>query len=332
MKEFLNKLKVVPALGYLLFITTGLIVFFIAAFLVVLLRTKSAASVMMPDLVGQQYTEVHNELMRLRLKVRIENKRYPEKNDGEIIYQSISAGKNVEAGAKLYLTVNNGVDRVKMPELKGQTLNNAKAALDKILSGETYVSLPLGGVTYIPVSDGQSPETVVGQIPEPGKVITTREKIFLLVTEPDVKDKSSRVDDYKGIPFPLVSRILNTKKIKYKVSEIIPTKDGRENGFVESYLVNSDGSYSFKTFYFDPENKVQSGYEKITYKVDNSKSYKLQIQKMDDESSTQTLFEDISFQKDEELKFVFYREGDVRVSLIGMDGDKEKSFKFRSDL
>jgi hypothetical protein len=44
------------------------------------------------------------------------------------------------------------------------------------------------------------------------------------------------------------------------------------------------------------------------------------------------LFEDISFQKDEELKFVFYREGDVRVSLIGMDGDKEKSFKFRSDL
>jgi beta-lactam-binding protein with PASTA domain len=332
LKEFLNKLKVVPALGYLLFITTGLIVFFIAAFLVVLLRTKSAASVMMPDLVGQQYTEVHNELMRLRLKVRIENKRYPEKNDGEIIYQSVSAGKNVEAGAKLYLTVNTGVDRVKMPELKGQTLNNAKSALDKVLSGETYVSLTLGGVTYVPVSEGQSPETVVGQIPEPGKVITTREKIFLLVTEPDVKDKSSRVEDYKGIPFPLVSRILNAKKAKYKISDIIPTKDKRENGIIESYATNPDGSFSFKIFYFEPENKAQSGYEKISYKVDSSKSYKLQIQKIDDDATIQNLFEDISFQKEEELKFVFYREGDVRVSLIGMDGDKEKSFKFRSDL
>jgi hypothetical protein len=46
----------------------------------------------------------------------------------------------------------------------------------------------------------------------------------------------------------------------------------------------------------------------------------------------QSLFEDISFQKEEEMKFIFYREGDVRVSVIGMDGDKEKSFKFRSEL
>ncbi len=332
MREFINKLKVVPALGYLLFITTGLIVFFIAAFMVVLLRTKSATSVMMPDLVGQQYTEVHNELMRLRLKVRIENKRYPEKNDGEIIYQSIAAGKNVEAGAKLYLTVNTGVDRLKMPELKGQTLNNAKSALDKVLSGETYVSLTLGGITYIPVAEGQSPETVVGQIPEPGKVITTREKIFLLVTEPDVKDKSSRVDDYKGMPFPLVARILNSKKTKYKISEILPSKDRRETGIIESYSANSDGSISFKVFYFEPENKVQSGYEKVSYKVDSSKSYKLQIQNLNDDSNMQSLFEDISFQKEEEMKFIFYREGDVRVSVIGMDGDKEKSFKFRSEL
>lgn len=332
MKEFFEKLKVVPALGYILFIITGLIVFFLAAFLVVLLRTKSAASVLMPDLVGQQYTEVHNELMRLRLKVRIENKRFPEKNDGEILYQSIAAGKNVEAGAKLYLTVNTGVDRVKMPDLKGQTLNNAKAALDKILSGETYVSLPLGGVTYVPVSEGQSPETVVGQIPEAGKIITTREKVFLLVTEPDIKDKSSRVDDYKGLPFPLVGKILNTKKISYKVSEIIPTKDRRENGLIDSYETKTDGSYAFKIKYFESENRVQSGYEKISYKVDNAKAYSLELQNLNDDTKTQKLFENVSFQKEEELKYVFYREGDVKISVVDSEGKKEKSFKFRSDL
>lgn len=332
MKEFLNKLKVVPALGYILFITTGLIVFFIAAFLVVLLRTKSTASITMPDLLGQQYVEVHNELARLRLKVRIENKRYPEKTDGEILYQSIPAGKTVEAGSKLYVTVNTGVDRVKMPDLKGQSLNNARAALDKVLSGETYVSLTIGGITYVPISAGQSPETVVGQIPEPDKVITTREKIFLLVTELDTKDKSSRVEDYKGIPFPLVAKILNTKKSKYKINEVISTKDRRESGLIESFSVSQDGTYIFNVYYFESENRVQSGYEKISYKVDGSRPYKLQIQKIEDESSVQNLFEDISFQKDEEVKFIFYREGDVKVSLVGMDGSIEKSFKFRSDL
>ena len=68
LREFINKLKVVPALGYFFIHYNWLDCFFIAAFMVVLLRTKSATSVMMPDLVGQQYTEVHNELMRLRFK------------------------------------------------------------------------------------------------------------------------------------------------------------------------------------------------------------------------------------------------------------------------
>jgi hypothetical protein len=125
---------------------------------------------------------------------------------------------------------------------------------------------------------------------------------------------------------------LNSEFVIYKISEILPSKDRRETGIIESYSANSDGSISFKVFYFEPENKVQSGYEKVSYKVDSSKSYKLQIQNLNDDSNMQSLFEDISFQKEEEMKFIFYREGDVRVSVIGMDGDKEKSFKFRSEL
>jgi len=89
---------------------------------------------------------------------------------------------------------------------------------------------------------------------------------------------------------------------------------------------------TFKIFYFEPENKVQSGYEKISYKVDHSKPYSLEVQNLEDESKVQKLFENISFQKEEELNFVFYREGDVKVSVVDGDGKKEKSFKFRSDL
>lgn len=331
MKNVLEKLKVMPFIGYLLFIGTGLVVFFLAAFFVVLLRTKTSSSVIMPDVVGQSYVEVHNELQRLRLKVRLETKRFPEKNDGEIIYQSISAGKKIEAGSKLYLTVNNGVDRVKMPDLKGQNLTGARSLLDKLLSNETYVSLQIGAITYIPAEPGQLPDTVLGQIPEPDKMITTREKVYLLVTEAEARDKTSRVDDFKGQPFPLVVKRLIAKKSPFKVTEIVPTKDKRESGLVESFTVNSDGSYSLKVNYFTQENRVQSGYEEIKYKVDSDKSYKLVVQKKDSKEET-ILFDNVPFAKNEEMKFVFYREGDVKVTLFGTDGSKEKSFSFKNEL
>lgn len=329
LKEFLEKLKIMPVMGYVLFITTALVLFFISAFLVVLTRTKSSSNVTMPDLVGQQYTEVHNELMRLRLKVKIENKRYIEKNDGEIIFQSISPGKTIEAGSKLYLTVNMGVDKLQMPDLKGQSLSNAKANLDKILAGENYVSLDIGGITYVPKQEGQTPETVISQIPEAGKNITTKEKVFLLVVEPDSKDNSSRVDDFKGQPFPIVAKSLVAKKLKFKITDLIPTKDRRESGLIESYSINTD-LYTFRVYYFQSEHKIQSGYETFSYKIDSSKEYKLNLKQNDKEEIA--LFEGVKYETGENLNFVFYREGNVKVSLYTMDGSREKTISYRSEL
>lgn len=50
-----------------------------AAFLVVVVRTKEEQKVMMPYVIGKNYIEVHNELQRLQLKVRLETQRIPEK-------------------------------------------------------------------------------------------------------------------------------------------------------------------------------------------------------------------------------------------------------------
>lgn len=63
--------KYLPIGGYVLFLAVGLLLFFSAAFLVVFVRTKSTAKVIVPDLIGKSYPEVHNELGRLQLKVRL---------------------------------------------------------------------------------------------------------------------------------------------------------------------------------------------------------------------------------------------------------------------
>ncbi len=321
-----------PVLGYILFIGTGLAVFFISAFLVVLMRTKSNSNITMPNIMGQQYVDVHNELMRLRLKVRIDSKRYTEKNDGEIISQSIPAGKAIEAGSKLYITVNTGVDRLAMPDLKGQTLNTAKANLEKVLSGETYVNLEIASITYTAATEGQNPETVISQIPEAGKNITTREKVYLLVVESSSTDKSSKVENFKGQSFPHVAEFFRLKKIQYTVEEILISKEKKLNGIIESDSLQADGSHTLKVFYFPKEHSLQSGYEKISYKIDTNSQYKLLQESIDNKSEYKTLFENINLKQNSLFNFVFYRVGNSKLTLYDMNGKREKTFTFKSEL
>ncbi|EQA43336.1 PASTA domain protein [Leptospira broomii serovar Hurstbridge str. 5399] len=325
--------KYLPIGGYLFFIAFGLVVFFIAAFLVVFVRTKSSTLVVMPDVVGKSYNEVHNELSRLQLKIRLESKRYPDKTDGIIIYQSIRPGREIEAGSKVSLTVNIGLDRLIMPELKGQTLASAKNALEKVLSGETYVSLQLGGVTYVEPKEGELPDTVVDQIPEAGKNTTAREKVFLLVTKAPAKKKEGEPQtlDFKpGDSFVFAQRTLARAGIPSK-ADIVETKFRPESGKIES--VQKIGSeYRFKVFYFEPEDRVESGYESFEYKIRDNGNYKLILKDQKDESKQVELSAATPYQEGEKIQTVFYRAGDVTLVLLDQSGSKVKSKDYENEF
>ncbi len=334
MKEFLQKLKIMPILGYGLFFFIGLVIFFLGAFLVVLLRTKNPSKIIMPDLIGKNYVEVHNELIRLGFKVQLQNKRFADKNDGSILYQSITPGKSTEQGSKITIVVNTGVDRVTIPDLRGQTLSNARSSLEKVLSSETYVSIPLGGITYVEPKEGQLPETVVDQIPEPGKETTNREKVYLLVTEPKgQKPQTDESKELKGKPVSFITERFKSKKLSWKISEIIPTKFKNESGLLESAEKKSDSGYNLKVYHYPISQRVESGYEAISYKIDNPKEYKVVAEEERGKEKKQLeLLQPTSYSKDEELKLVFYRNGNSKVVIYTKEGEKEKSFSFRSDL
>lgn len=325
------KEKYLPIGGYILFLAAGLLLFFSAAFLVVFVRTKSTAKVIVPDLVGKSYPEVHNELNRLQLKVRLENKRYPDKTDGIILYQSIRPGREIEAGSKIVLAVNTGVDRLLVPDVRGQSIDSARANLQKVLAGETYVELQIGGITYIEPQADQLPNTVLDQIPEPGKNTTSREKVFLLVTKAPSKTKEEfSPTSFQGASFPLVQKSLTRSGIKSRVEEIIHTRVRTENGLIQSARMEGD-EIRFKVFYFEPELAVESGYELFSYEVDDNGEYKAVV-KPENQDVADVLTLPVALKDGEKFQTVFYRKGSVKLTLLDATDSKVKSKSYESEL
>nr|WP_232371429.1 PASTA domain-containing protein [Leptospira ainazelensis] len=305
--------------------------FFSAAFLVVFVRTKSTAKVIVPDLVGKSYPEVHNELNRLQLKVRLENKRYPDKTDGIILYQSIRPGREIEAGSKIVLAVNTGVDRLLVPDVRGQSIDSARANLQKVLAGETYVELQIGGITYIEPQADQLPNTVIDQIPEPGKNMTSREKVFLLVTKAPSKTKEEFAPvSFQGASFPLVQKSLTRSGIKSRVEEIVNTRVRTENGLIQSARMEGD-EIRFKVFYFEPELAVESGYELFSYEVGDNGEYKAVV-KPENQDVAEVLTLPVNLKDGEKFQTVFYRKGSVKLTLLDATDSKVKSKSYESEL
>lgn len=222
----------------------------------------------MPKLIGRSYLEVHNELSRLRLKIKLENEWYPDKMHGTILSQSIPPGKPVEVGSKLFLKVNISENQINIPKLVGQHLDNAKAILKNVVStsGGPPVSLEIGGITYIPADANHQADKVISQIPEPGKISSTKEKVFLLVTEPAVKKKGEAENQsYNGQVFPVVAKALNLRAKKWKLRTVVKTENIDENAKIKAYE-EKDGIYYFDVFFYTSSKKTESGFELLSIK------------------------------------------------------------------
>ena len=329
MKKWLEglKLRILSNVGYFLYLGSGLVLFFVFSFLVVVFRTKSPTKITVPNLLGRNYIEVHNELVRLGLKVKLNKVKIPEINDGEILDQSISAGKTSEMGSKIYLTVNEGFDRVTIPDVRGITLKNAKAALEKVLASDVYVNLEIGGITYLERAPGQSPEAVLEQIPEPGTVAKSTEKIYLLVTESEEK-LSKNLENLSNMPLEFVASNLNQKKIPFKISNVENCKVRSASGLVQK-LNTQANPYLLDVCYVPFSESTTNGYELFETKLDDTDNYNLE--KLEN-GKTIPLMLSTKFQEDEKLKFVFYRRGASQIFLKTNEGKTIEKEKYKPTL
>ncbi|BDA78925.1 PASTA domain-containing protein [Leptospira kobayashii] len=331
-------LKILPYSGYVLFISLGLLIFFVGAFLVVVVRTKDEQKVTMPLIIGKNYIEVHNELQRLQLKVRLETLRIPEKTDGVILSQSIDPGKEVEAGSKLYVTVNVGFDRITVPDLKGQDLKRAKAVLEKVLAGDVYVPLTIGGITYVPSVGDEPPDTVIDQIPAPGKETHSGEKIFLLVTESSAKEKTNQSNaevlkesDFLGVPLPFAVDSFQRRKIPYTITEFKKPEFRDDNGKISSIKLTPKGAVMDVNF-LKAEEKLNYVYESVSYEVDDKDIYTATLTYTDERSGNEVKKDILSSQnleEDQVVNLAFYRSKETKLTLVGQNTGEAKSWTFK---
>jgi hypothetical protein len=322
--------KILKLRGYFLFLSLGLVIFFLGALIVVLVRTKSSSSVTMPSLVGKNYNNVHNELVRLRLKILLEDVRIPEKNEGEILSQSISPGKAIETGSHVYLTVNTGFDRVEMPNLKGQSLERATELLGKVLSGEIYVSMPIGGITYVEAGEGESTNSVIEQIPEPGKITHSGEKVYLLVATP--KDKAGKKNDQSFLnqPLPFVAESLNRRKIPWRIVAWENSRNRPSNGLVLDEKSESD-TWEFKVNRIEDFNRTEEGYEFLTWKAPKDGVYQVQLVK-GELGKIETAYLPTPKKKGEEINLALYRQGKLTANIMTIDDQVIDSVSWKSEL
>lgn len=318
-------MKILKLRGYVLFLSLGLVLFFLGGLSVILVRTKSSAPITMPSVVGKNYISVHNELVRLRLKVNIEQVRIPEKNDGEILSQSIAPGQAFEPGSHIYLTVNQGFDRVEIPNLVGQTLTRGRELLEKVLSGEIYVPMTIGGITYTEAKDGEAADIILDQIPAPGKITHSGEKIYLLVSE---KAKSISDQSFLNQPMPLVAKALDRKKFPYSILGFEKANTRGANGMV-SFQEKKSGKFEFRVGKLDSDYIPAQGFAFIEYEIPESGTY--QITQKSKSGETELLMIPQTFQEGEILYFAFYREGEVELRVEEIQTNSQKKFKFRPD-
>jgi beta-lactam-binding protein with PASTA domain len=323
--------KILQLRGYFLFLSLGLVIFFLGALIVVLVRTKSSSSVTMPSLVGKNYNNVHNELVRLRLKILLEEARIPEKNEGEILSQSVSPGKALETGSHVYLTVNTGFDRVEVPNLKGQSIERATELLDKVLSGEIYVSMTIGGITYVEAGDGETPNTVIEQIPEPGKITHSGEKVYILVAiTPAKSGKKNDQSSFLNQPLPFVAEALNRKKLPWRVVSWENSQSRESNGLVLEEKSVSD-VHELKVNRIQEFNRIEEGYEFLTWKAPRDGVYQVELIK-GELGKLEKAYLPTNIKKGEEINLAFYRQGKLTANIKSIDEQLIDSFSWKPEL
>jgi beta-lactam-binding protein with PASTA domain/tRNA A-37 threonylcarbamoyl transferase component Bud32 len=154
--------------------------------------------VRVPDVVGQAENAAVQELRDAGFEVRTEREFSRQEDEDRVFDQRPAAGERLEAGATVTIFVSRGVQQAEVPDVVGQSQDDAEAQI--IAAG-----LEVGSVTT-QFSD-TDPGIVIGQSPEGGAEVNRGSAVNIVVSEgpatvavPDVLclDKASARSEVQG--------------------------------------------------------------------------------------------------------------------------------------
>ena len=310
MSDNFRYFKSISRLGIYFGLALGL--FFLFAISIFYLRTRDSEKMIMPDLVGKYYTDVHNDLSQAQLRITILKKSYPERLPGVILYQSAPAGSAISAREKVYVVANQPEPLLAMPELVGNSLAAARAALSHITYNEEVYSLEIGMVSNLPTKE-VSAGTVLAQFPPGNEVVTGRQKVYLLVSaNPDQPPEDPA--KLKGQTVSMLQQFFNRTGQEYRLNKVERPQHPEDNGLVFNVARNPAGVYLLDVYYREADVRWQNGYEEIEFDMEKGDCRADQLLHGDSDAA-QTFFLSRTHGEDEETRMIFYRLGDTKVKV-----------------
>lgn len=126
-----------------------------------------------PDIVGKSVDGATAALQAAGFDVGDVTEQPAANARGEVIFSTPTAGTTVVLPAAVALVTSSGSSGVRVPDLTGRSLEDAKAAL-------TAVGLELG-VTVVDSASARAPGTVLQQIPSAGDFVATGSAVSLTI-------------------------------------------------------------------------------------------------------------------------------------------------------
>jgi eukaryotic-like serine/threonine-protein kinase len=136
-----------------------------------------------PAVAGMSQDEAEQALEDAGFKTRVERVFSDDVKNGNVVATSPPAGTTLERGSEVSLQVSKGPEQVEVPDVTGDSQDNARSALEG-------AGLRVGKITR--EESGEAPGTVIEQSPAAGEQVDKGDAVDLTVAEattiPDVVD------------------------------------------------------------------------------------------------------------------------------------------------
>lgn len=292
--------------------------FLVMALTVFSLRNESTGVWTMPNLSGSYYTDVHNELARMNLRVELDREYFPDRPQGVILTQSILPGETVRSRDKLILKVNGYRAILDMPDYRGAPFATVLSSLKQMAYEDYVFSLRPGVVTY--VYDENLPDgTVIEQFPPGGARVLPESSVDFLVSSKKAEvrrvfqnRKQLPVSELKNVRIDVVSGYLMKAGVDYQIVAVEPTRDETKNGQV-SDIVFRNNRYELKVRYREPSDRFHEGFESITADVGPAQNCEAALVNPENQEDRRLVWTSPGVV--EELKLVFFRIGKRRLEI-----------------
>ncbi len=255
-------------LAFILFLALSL--FFVTAFVVVLLLTKSEGLVSVPNVKHKYLVDVFNALSRKGLKIELDMVDMSALGKGYILDQNPKAGVLVRPGQKIVLIINRGSLATEVPDLVGKPLTSVESLLSSVQVGGKTANLKVGEITSIGTNEEKA-GIILAQIPRASEQISANAVVHLLVSSGPVRP-GFRMANYVNQDIDLLYDAFEMRdiQIQYKIQNV---NDKKFHGRVMAQYpavgvdLQKGSAVQLTIGMFSEEFYHRIGYELVRYQV-----------------------------------------------------------------